>query len=149
MVSGTSTSTTHIWRMKRLFKGKPSFLWFNKCKVIWFVNKGKRTTCHNFPYFTNGETNAWIWNTCETSFNFLKVPMMSHKQWLDSIGWMFVDFMYKEMLQKAKQVISNAPYLILSCDKLIIVQHFMDCSAFLHCSKFCVPIHFHFVGTCN
>jgi hypothetical protein len=35
-------------------------------------------------------------------FNFLKIPMMSHKHWLYSISWMFVDFMYKEMLQKAK-----------------------------------------------
>lgn len=36
---------------------------------------------------------------------------------------MFIDFMYKEMLEKAKQVISNAPYLILSCDKVINVNN--------------------------
>jgi hypothetical protein len=43
------------------------------------------------------------YNTFISLFNLLKVPMLLRKRWLeDLVSWTFPDFMYKEMLNKAK-----------------------------------------------
>jgi hypothetical protein len=54
-------------------------------------------------------------------FSFLEIQMMPHKHKSNSIGYNFVDFMYREVLSKKNKI--YVPYLVLFCDKIIDVDN--------------------------
>jgi hypothetical protein len=82
----------------------------------------KKTTSHNLPSLTDGETNAWIQGT-QTYFQF-SPGTNDAMQTLVKFSWMeFYWFKYMEMLHKANWVIFNAPYLVLSFDEVIIIDN--------------------------
>jgi len=124
-VSDILTNIAQIWRMKINSRKTnrscdlASARWCDQWK--W----EKKTTFHNLPSLTNGETDAWVQGTW-TYFQFSQ-GTSDATQTLVKFSW----FMYMEVLHKANWVIFNAPYLVLSFDEVIIINNISWIS--VHC----------------
>ena len=56
-------------------------------------------------------------------FTFLKMPHMSKKHWGDNSGWLMAEYLYAQVMQKAREVIHGGKFLSISVDEVTTVDN--------------------------
>jgi hypothetical protein len=56
-------------------------------------------------------------------FSFLNVPMLSKHHRNDSMEWVMVECMHKQVIKRIKEVIVSSTYLALSCDEVTTIDN--------------------------
>ena len=55
-------------------------------------------------------------------FTFLKMPHLSKKHGGDNSGWLMVEYLYAQVMQKAREVIHGGKFLSISVNGITIVD---------------------------
>jgi hypothetical protein len=51
-------------------------------------------------------------------FSFLNDPLLPKHHWNDSVIWVMVKCMHKQIIKRIKEVIASSKYVALSCDEV-------------------------------
>jgi hypothetical protein len=56
-------------------------------------------------------------------FSFLNVPLLPKPHWSDSLGWVMIECMHKQIIKRVKEVIASSKYLALFCDEVTTIDN--------------------------
>jgi hypothetical protein len=56
-------------------------------------------------------------------FSFVHDPLLPKHHWNDSLGWVMVKCMHKQVIKKVKEIIVIFKYIALSCDEVTTIDN--------------------------